>query len=118
MSRKAFVQGMRGSPDRLELREIEKPLLGDDELLVRVRGASVNPADWHAMRGKPFVVRLAGFGLRKPKNPVLGIDVAGVVEAVGKSVERDWGGDRRCRGGCIPAPRSSSDFEANPIAVG
>ena len=90
---KAVVQDVYGPPDVLELRELERPPFGDDEALIRVHGASVNPADWHAMRGRPFVVRLAGFGLRKPKNPVLGTDVAGVVEAVGKNVTRLRPGD-------------------------
>jgi NADPH:quinone reductase-like Zn-dependent oxidoreductase len=67
---RAIVQDIYGSPDVLELREVDKPVPGDDEALLRVRAGSVNPADWHAMRGSPFVVRLAGYGLRKPKNPI------------------------------------------------
>jgi NADPH:quinone reductase-like Zn-dependent oxidoreductase len=98
---KAIVQQTYGSPDVLELKEIEKPLVGDEEVLVRVQAASVNPADWHVMRGSPFVVRMAGYGLRRPKNPVPGTDVAGVVEAVGKNVSRLRPGDEVfgwCRG--------------------
>jgi NADPH:quinone reductase-like Zn-dependent oxidoreductase len=82
---KAIVQDRYGSPDVLELREIDKPVVKDDEVLVRVRAASANPADWHYMRGLPYIMRPQA-GLGKPKNNVLGRDVAGQVEAVGKAV--------------------------------
>jgi len=82
---KAIVQDKYGSPDVLELQEIDKPVVKDDEVLVRVRAASANPADWHFMRGLPYVMRPQS-GLRKPKNSVLGRDIAGQVEAVGKDV--------------------------------
>ena len=82
---KAIVQEVYGSPDVLELRDVDPPVVTDDGVLVRVRAASVNPADWHIMRGTPYIARLA-FGLRKPKQRVLGLDVAGQVEAVGKNV--------------------------------
>ena len=83
---KAIVNHEYGSPDDvLELTEIDKPVVKDDEVLVRVHAASVNPADWHLMRGKPYIARLQ-LGLRKPKDTVLGCDVAGQVEAVGKNV--------------------------------
>ena len=83
---KAIVNHEYGSPDDvLELTEIGKPVVKDDEVLVRVHAASVNPADWHLMRGKPYIARLQ-LGLRKPKDTVLGCDVAGQVEAVGKNV--------------------------------
>lgn len=91
---KAIVHYAYGSPDGLELKEIDKPKVGDGEALIRVHSASVNPADWRIMRGAPFVLRLAGYGLRKPKTPGLGSDVAGVVEAVGKSVTRLKPGDQ------------------------
>ena len=84
---KAIVQFTYGSPDVLELKEIDKPVAGDDEVLVRVHAASVNPADWHIMRGSPFPLRLAGYGLLKPKNPVLGSTLAGVVEATIRYLE-------------------------------
>jgi NADPH:quinone reductase-like Zn-dependent oxidoreductase len=71
----------------LELREIGKPMVKDDEVLVRVRAASANPADWHYVRGVPYLMRPQA-GLRKPKNGVLGFDVAGLVETVGKDVTR------------------------------
>jgi len=82
---KAIVRDNYGSPDVLEFGDIDKPEPGDDEVLVRVHAASVNPADWHILRGKPYIARVQ-FGLRKPKDRVLGCDVAGRVEAVGKDV--------------------------------
>ena len=89
---KAIVFHEYGSPDVLELREVEKPVVADDEVLVRVHAASVNPFDWHTMTGWPFVVRTQG-GLRKPKSDRLGVDFAGTVEAVGKDVTRFRAGD-------------------------
>ncbi len=89
---KAIVRDRYGSPDVLELREIEMPMMGDDDVLVRVRAAAVNPADWHLMSGLPYVAR-AAFGLRTPKNRLLGRDVAGTVEAVGKGVAQLARGD-------------------------
>jgi NADPH:quinone reductase-like Zn-dependent oxidoreductase len=82
---KAIVYQEYGPPDVLELQDIDKPVVEDDEVLVRVRAASVNPADWHFMRGVPYVMR-AQSGLRKPKNGLLGYDIAGQVDAVGKDV--------------------------------
>jgi NADPH:quinone reductase-like Zn-dependent oxidoreductase len=81
---KAIVQEEYGSPDVLELREIAKPDFGTDEVLVRVHAAGVDRGVWHMMTGLPYPIRLASSGLRAPKNPVLGMDVAGVVEAVGR----------------------------------
>src|SRR5262249_34502301 len=78
--------------DVLKLEEIEKPVPDDDQVLVRVRAASVNPFDWHFMRGTPYVMRLEA-GLRKPKNTRLGVDFAGTVEAVGKNVTQFKRGD-------------------------
>jgi NADPH:quinone reductase-like Zn-dependent oxidoreductase len=85
---KAIVQDRYGSTDVLELREIERPTAKDDEVLVRVRATSVHPDVWHAMKGVPYVLRIMGSGLRRPKNPVPGTDLAGVVEAVGSNVTR------------------------------
>ena len=82
---KAIVYHEYGSPDVLELEEIDRPVVKDDEVLVRVRASSANPADWHFMRGVPYVMRPQS-GLRKPKNAFLGRDIAGEVEAVGKDV--------------------------------
>jgi NADPH:quinone reductase-like Zn-dependent oxidoreductase len=89
---KAAVQEEYGSPDVLELREIDRPVVKDDEVLVRVRAASVNTADWSIMRGLPLVLRLV-YGLRKPRNGIRGTDVAGQVEAVGKNVTQFQPGD-------------------------
>jgi NADPH:quinone reductase-like Zn-dependent oxidoreductase len=91
---KAIVQDKYGSPDDvLQLREIDKPGVGDDELLVRVCAASVHPDVWHVVTGRPYVLRLMGAGVLKPKNPVPGTDVAGLVESVGKDVTRFGPGD-------------------------
>lgn len=89
---KAIVYHQYGSPDVLELTEVEKPTPRDDEVLLKVRAASVNPADWHLLRGEPYIARLQ-LGLRKPKVRILGCDVAGWVEAVGKNVTTLQPGD-------------------------
>ena len=83
----AIVQDRYGSGQALELREIERPEIGEHEVLVRVRAAGVNPADWAVMSGLPYIARPV-YGLRKPKVGVRGTDVAGVVEAVGSGVTR------------------------------
>jgi NADPH:quinone reductase-like Zn-dependent oxidoreductase len=91
---KAIVRDEYGSPDVLELREIDKPEIKDDEeVLLRVHAAGVGRDVWHVMTGLPYPIRIAGYGLRAPKNPVIGSDVAGVVEAVGKDVTRFQPGD-------------------------
>jgi NADPH:quinone reductase-like Zn-dependent oxidoreductase len=89
---KAIVQDRYGSPDVLELRDIDVPGVKDHDVLIRVRAASVNAADWHFMRGLPYVARLS-LGLIKPKTRVRGRDAAGYIEAVGKSVTRFRPGD-------------------------
>ncbi|HEY3560584.1 MAG TPA: NAD(P)-dependent alcohol dehydrogenase [Kribbella sp.] len=89
----AITQEEYGSTEVLELREIDKPGIGDDEVLVRVRAAGVDRGVWHLMAGLPYPIRLAGYGVRAPKNPVLGADVAGVVGAIGKDVTRFRPGD-------------------------
>src|ERR687897_74368 len=89
---KAIVQDKYGSPEVLELRDIDKPAIGDDEVLVRIRAAGVNPADWAIMSGLPYIARPV-YGLRKPKNAVRGTDVAGTIEAVGTGVTRLQPGD-------------------------
>ena len=97
---KAIVYYNYGSPDVLKCEEIEKPTAGDNEVLIRVRAASVNPFDWHFMRGTPYMVRIQA-GLRKPKDKRLGVDVAGQVEAVGRNVTQFRPGDEvfgACRG--------------------
>jgi len=90
---KAIVQDTYGSTDVLELRDIDKPEVADDEVLVRVHAAGVDRGVWHVMTGLPYPIRLAGYGLRAPKTPVPGADVAGVVEAAGKDVTRFQPGD-------------------------
>ena len=90
---KAIVQDRYGSADALELGQIERPTAGDDEVLVRVRAASVHADVWHAMRGVPYVLRFMGSGVRRPKHRVPGTDLAGVVEAVGTNVTRFRPGD-------------------------
>src|SRR5205814_6354404 len=77
----------------LKLQDIEKPVPNDDQILVRVRAASVNPYDWHFIEGTPKFIRLMATGLRKPKDPRLGVDFAGTVEAVGKNVTQYKPGD-------------------------
>ena len=89
---KTIFQDEYGSPDVLELRDIDKPEIGGDEVLVRVRAAGVNPGDWAIMSGLPYIARPV-YGLRKPKNAVRGTDVAGTVEAGGAGVRRFQPGD-------------------------
>lgn len=82
---KAIVYEKYGSPDVLQLKEVEKPTPKDNEVLVKVYAASVNAGDWHILRGEPLL-RLMGNGLLKPKHKILGDDIAGRVEAVGARV--------------------------------
>jgi len=82
---KAIVYRSYGSPDILRLEEVPDPVVKNGDVLVRVRAASVNPLDWHLLRGKPYIVRPTS-GWRKPKRNIPGVDVAGVVEAVGRDV--------------------------------
>jgi NADPH:quinone reductase-like Zn-dependent oxidoreductase len=110
---KAAVNRRYGPPDVVQIENVEKPSPKDNEVLIKVRAASVNPLDWHGMRGKPYVMRLLG-GLRTPKRPRLGVDVAGQVEAVGRNVTRFNPGDDvfgACLGlwtfaeyACVPEP--------------
>jgi len=98
---KAIVQDTYGSPDVLQLREIDKPVVGEDEVLVRVQAAGVDQGVWHSVAGLPYLFRIAGIGVRAPKNPVPGLDVAGRVEAVGGNVTLFQPGDDvfgTCRG--------------------
>ncbi len=90
---KAIVQDRYGTVDALELREIDRPQVGDDEVLVRVHAAGVDPGVWHLMTGLPYLIRIAGYGFRAPKSPVRGNDLAGRVEAVGKDVKQFEVGD-------------------------
>lgn len=90
---KAVVQDRYGPPDELELREVEPPGVSDDEVLVRVRAASLHPDVWHVVVGRPLVLRLMGAGLRRPTPAIPGTDMAGVVESVGARVTRFRPGD-------------------------
>ena len=91
---KAMVYHTYGSPDVLKLEEVQKPVPQDDEVLVKVLAASVNAGDWaHLLGGKPFMLRLMGYGLLKPKHTILGSDIAGRVEAVGRNVKQFQSGD-------------------------
>jgi len=98
---KAIVFHNYGSPDVLKCEEIETPTAGDDEVLIKVRAAALNPYDWHFVRGMPYLIRIMA-GLRKPKVTRLGFDVAGEVEAVGRKVTRFKPGDP-VFGGCFGA---------------
>jgi NADPH:quinone reductase-like Zn-dependent oxidoreductase len=129
---KAIVYHSYGSPDVLKYEEIEKPPPGDDEVLIRVRAASVNPLDWRLMKGRPYPARILT-GLRKPKITRPGRDVAGLVEAVGRNVTQFKPGDEVfgvCRGAfaeyaCTiedklamkPANISFEDAAAVPVAA-
>jgi NADPH:quinone reductase-like Zn-dependent oxidoreductase len=97
---KAAVYSRYGPPDVVQIQEVQKPVPRDNEVLVKVRAASVNPLDWHFMRGTPYILRIKA-GLRKPKDNRLGVDVAGQVEAVGRNVTQFRSGDEvfgSCRG--------------------
>ena len=89
---RAAVRDRYGSPDVVELREIDMPVAADDEVLVRVRAVSINPADWYSVTGRPYVARALG-GILKPKSDRLGIDFAGTAEAVGNDVTHVQTGD-------------------------
>lgn len=90
---KAMVRDAYCSPDALRLGDIDRPVAGDDDVLVRVHAAGVDQGVWHLVTGLPYVVRVAGFGLLRPGSRVPGLDVAGRVEAVGRNVTRFRPGD-------------------------
>ena len=89
---KAIVQTRYGSPDVLQLRDVEKAVVKDDEVLVRVHAAAVNIGDWHLLRGMPYIVRVVA-GLRAPRREIPGLEIAGQVEAVGRGVQQFRPGD-------------------------
>ncbi|MDP4147411.1 MAG: alcohol dehydrogenase catalytic domain-containing protein, partial [Bacillota bacterium] len=95
---KAVVYRKYGPPHVLQLTNVEKPIPKDNEVLVKVCASSVNPLDWHTMRGTPYLLRLQA-GLIRPKNIRLGTDMAGKVEAVGKNVKEFQPGDEVFGGG-------------------
>lgn len=117
---KAIVSNEYGSPDALKLQEIDTPVIGDDGVLVRVRAASVNPLDWHVMRGLPYLVRVTG-GLRRPKRTVPGVDMAGHVAAVGRNVTRLRPGDEVfgcASGGALAEYAAAGEDACVPKPVG
>jgi NADPH:quinone reductase-like Zn-dependent oxidoreductase len=83
---KAIIRDAYGSVDVLRLADVDRPVAGEGDVLVRVQAAGVDQGVWHLMTGTPYAMRLAGFGIRAPKNPLLGYDVAGRIEAVGTQV--------------------------------
>ncbi|TCP61053.1 NAD(P)-dependent alcohol dehydrogenase [Baia soyae] len=121
---KAMICTQYGPPDVLRLEEVDKPTPKKNEVLIKVRAASVNAGDWHLLRANPFIVRL-GIGLMKPKYKILGMDVAGTVESVGSEVKELKPGDEvfgdlsRCGFGafaeyvCVP----ESELALKPISV-
>lgn len=90
---KAIVYTQYGSPDVLQLKEVEKPTPKENEVLIKVQAVSLNAADWHLLTADIFLIRLMGMGLTRPKNPILGADIAGRVEAVGSNVKQFQPGD-------------------------
>jgi NADPH:quinone reductase-like Zn-dependent oxidoreductase len=130
---RAIVYTEYGPPDVLQFTEVEKPTPKDDEVLIKVRAASLNALDWRLMRGKPLLGRLMMGGLRKPKNTRPGVDVSGQVEAVGRNVTQFKPGDEVfgvCPGACAeyacatenklalkPANVSFEDAAAVPVAA-
>ena len=90
---KAIVYTHYGSPDVLQLNEIERPTPRDNEVLVQVHAVSVNAGDLHVLRADPFLIRLMGYGLLRPKNTILGAAIAGRIEAVGANVTQFQPGD-------------------------
>jgi NADPH:quinone reductase-like Zn-dependent oxidoreductase len=126
----AIVNNRYGAPDGLELQELEIPEVGDDQVLVRVQAASVNPIDWHRMRGQPLFLR-ASEGLTRPKNTGLGGDLAGRVEVVGRSVTSVRPGDevfgmsirtlaeyvRVSEDAVVPKPANATFAEAAAVPV-
>lgn len=85
---KAIVCLKYGSPDILQLQQVAKPAPQDEEVLIKIHAVSINSRDWRRMRANPFFIRLMAGGLLKPKNTILGVDVAGQVEAVGRNVKQ------------------------------
>ena len=90
---KAIVYTEYGPPDVLHLEEVKKPAIKEDQVLVKVYAASINAGDWHILTADPFPLRLTGIGLFKPKNTILGVDIAGCVEAVGRNIKQFRPGD-------------------------
>ena len=108
---KAIVHQQYGAPELLTCEDIPKPVPGDGEVLLRIHAASVNPLDWHSVRGLPYAMRI-GNGLRTPKKSIPGVDVAGVVETVGKGATQCRPGDEVfgvCKGACAEYACAKAD---------
>jgi NADPH:quinone reductase-like Zn-dependent oxidoreductase len=103
---RAIAQDTYGekAADILRLKEIDRPEVGDADVLIRVQAAGVHIGDWHVMTGLPYLLRVVGFGFRAPKARVRGMDVAGTVEAVGKNVTRFQVGDTCSAPATAPSP--------------
>jgi NADPH:quinone reductase-like Zn-dependent oxidoreductase len=118
----AIVQDRYGGLEVLELRDIDKPVPGDDEVLVRVQAAGLDRGVWHVMEGLPYLIRFVGFGVRRPKARVRGMDVAGRVEAVGRNVTRFRPGDEVfgwCDGSFAEYACAAEDhFQPKPAGLG
>jgi NADPH:quinone reductase-like Zn-dependent oxidoreductase len=116
---KAIAQKTYGAPERvLSLEEVDRPSVGDDDVLIRVRATSVNTPDWITVTGVPYVLRLRS-GLRRPRTPVRGTDVAGVVEAVGENVTDLQPGDEvfgSSWAGALPTPGTFAEFTVTPAS--
>ena len=90
---KAVVQARYGSPEALDVRDVEVPRIGNRDVLVRVRAASLHPDVWHVVAGRPFALRMMGAGIFWPLNPIPGTDMSGIVERVGAHVTQFQAGD-------------------------
>jgi len=116
---KAIICTKYGPPDVLQLQEVAKPALQDDEVLIKIHAASVNSRDWRMMRANPFFIRLMPGGFLQPKNKILGADVAGRVEAVGRNTRKFKPGDEVF--GYLPGSTGRGTFAeyvcASPIAI-
>lgn len=116
---KAIVQESYGAPEVvLKLKEVDQPSIGDDDVLIEVRATSVNTPDWITVTGVPYILRLR-FGLRRPKTPVRGTDIAGVVQAVGKDVTDLQPGDQvfgSSWADTLPTPGTFAEFTVAPAS--
>ena len=101
---KAIVQDTYGAPDVLQLRDIDTPVVGDDDLLVRVHAAGVDPGVWHLMTGLPYLIRIMGYGLRTPKVRIRGREVAGRVVATATTSSSTRRGTAHCYASGAPSP--------------
>lgn len=118
---KAMIRDTYGPPDQLRLADVDRPAIGAGDVLIRVHAAGVDQGVWHLVTGLPYLARLAGFGMRRPKNPVPGADVAGTVEAVGDQVTTLRPGDEvfgTCGGAFAEYARAAADSVVlKPAAV-